>query len=76
MAAAKKSTIYAYIKPQNKRFLQRLGLKTNNSVSDTLDTALDALRLKKEFDLPVKPNKGLEKIKRSQERKRQRIATA
>ena len=71
--AAKKSTIYAYIKPQNKKFLQKLGLKTNNSVSDTLDFALDSIRLKKEFEVPVKPNKGLEKIKKTQERKRQRM---
>lgn len=58
-----KVIVYARVKPNNKKYLEKMGLTTNNPVSVCLDAVLDASRLKRDLILKDKPIKALERAK-------------
>ena len=65
--------LYTRVKPINKKYLEKMGLNTNNSTSACLDAVLDSVRLNREITLKTRTPKVIEKAKKLQARKRRRI---
>lgn len=57
--------IYCYVKPQNKKFLEKMSLDTSNSASVCLDAILDAFRLKRDIKLKPRVTRYMEKVIRA-----------
>lgn len=71
--AQEKVILYSYVKPVNKKFIEKLSLKTNHSASACLDAVIDAVRRKRELTLKEKPLKSLEKIQKAKEKRKEKI---
>lgn len=66
-------TLYAYIKPINKKHLLKMSLDTNQPISTCLDAIIDATRLKRDIKIPEKKLTAIERLRRIKDKKKLEI---
>lgn len=73
MGKENKEVLYCYVKPQNKKFIEKMSLDTQNPASVCVDAILDAFRLKRDIKLAPKVTRYMEKVIKAKQTKERKI---